>query len=68
MIYTTIDSRLQAAANQAVQRQMDALQAVADVEWGMSSAAVDFVGVRTSTSISAGVCSLSVISGKPRPT
>ena len=40
MIYTTIDSRLQAAANQAVQRQMDALQAVADVEWGMSSAAV----------------------------
>ncbi|MGH7875973.1 MAG: penicillin-binding protein 1A [Candidatus Binatia bacterium] len=40
IIYTTIDSRLQALANQAVQRQMDALQAVADVEWGMSSAAV----------------------------
>jgi len=36
-IYTTIDSRLQAAANQAVHRQMEALQAVADVEWGMSS-------------------------------
>ncbi len=40
IIYTTIDSRLQALANQAVQRQMDALQAVADVEWGKSSAAV----------------------------
>ena len=38
--HTTIDSRLQAAANQAVQRQMEALQAVADVEWGMSSAGV----------------------------
>ena len=36
-VYTTIDSRLQAAANQAVKRQMDALQAVADVEWGMPS-------------------------------
>ena len=32
-VYTTIDSRLQAAANQAVKRQVDALQAVADVEW-----------------------------------
>ncbi|MBK4738034.1 transglycosylase domain-containing protein [Noviherbaspirillum sp. DKR-6] len=32
-IYTTIDSRLQAAANAAVKRQADALQAVADVEW-----------------------------------
>jgi penicillin-binding protein 1A len=37
MVYTTIDSRLQAAANQAVSRQMDALQAVADVEWAVSS-------------------------------
>ena len=37
VVYTTIDSRLQALANQAVRRQMDALQAVADVEWGMSS-------------------------------
>lgn len=36
-VYTTIDSRLQAAANQAVNRQMDALQAVADVEWGSRS-------------------------------
>jgi penicillin-binding protein 1A len=36
-VYTTIDSRLQAAANRAVRRQMDSLQAVADVEWGLSS-------------------------------
>jgi len=38
VIRTTIDSRLQAAANQAVQRQLDGLQAVADVEWGLPSA------------------------------
>jgi penicillin-binding protein 1A len=37
MVHTTIDSRLQAVANQAVSRQMEALQAVADVEWGLSS-------------------------------
>ena len=37
IVHTTIDSRLQAVANQAVSRQMEALQAVADVEWGMSS-------------------------------
>jgi penicillin-binding protein 1A len=36
-IYTTIDARLQAAANRAVKRQMDSLQAVADVEWGLST-------------------------------
>jgi penicillin-binding protein 1A len=36
-VHTTIDSRLQALANQAVHRQMEALQAVADVEWGVSS-------------------------------
>ena len=36
-MHTTIDSRLQALANQAVNRQMEALQAVADVEWGVSS-------------------------------
>lgn len=36
-VYTTIDSRLQAAANQAVKRQVDALQAVADVEWSSGS-------------------------------
>src|SRR5262245_35541892 len=37
-IYTTIDSRLQALANRAVERQLEPLQAVADVEWGMDSA------------------------------
>ena len=37
IVHTTIDSRLQALANQAVHRQMEALQAVADVEWGVSS-------------------------------
>ena len=37
IVHTTIDSRLQAFANQAVNRQMEALQAVADVEWGLSS-------------------------------
>ncbi len=36
-VHTTIDSRLQAVANQVVKRQMEALQAVADVEWGLSS-------------------------------
>ena len=40
IVYTTIDSRLQAVANQAVHRRMEALQAVADVEWGMSSGGV----------------------------
>jgi len=38
IVHTTIDSRLQAVANQAVHRQMEVLQAVADVEWGMNSA------------------------------
>jgi penicillin-binding protein 1A len=37
IVHTTIDSRLQAVASQVVNRQMDVLQAVADVEWGMSS-------------------------------
>ncbi len=37
VVRTTIDSRLQAAANQAVRRQLDNLQAVADVEWGLPS-------------------------------
>jgi penicillin-binding protein 1A len=37
MVHTTIDSRLQAVANRAVNRQMDALQTVADVEWSLSS-------------------------------
>jgi len=38
IVHATIDSRLQAVANRAVSRQMEALQAVADVEWGMRSA------------------------------
>jgi penicillin-binding protein 1A len=33
VIHTTLDPTLQAAAEQAVRRQSDALQAVADVEW-----------------------------------
>ena len=37
IVHTTIDFRLQVIANQAVNRQMEALQAVADVEWGMST-------------------------------
>ena len=37
VVQSTIDSRLQQAATQAVQRQADALQAVADVEWSASS-------------------------------
>ena len=36
VVRTTIDSRLQQMANQAVQRQGEALQAVADVEWSRS--------------------------------
>jgi len=36
-IYTTIDSRLQAAAVQAVRRRANALQSVADVEWAQAS-------------------------------
>ena len=37
VVHTTIDSRLQALANRAVARQLEALQAVADVEWSTSS-------------------------------
>ena len=37
IVHTTIDSRLQALANQAVHRQMEILQTIADVEWGTSS-------------------------------
>ncbi len=36
VVRTTIDSRLQEMANQAVERQAKALQAVADVEWSKS--------------------------------
>ncbi|HZY15462.1 MAG TPA: transglycosylase domain-containing protein, partial [Ramlibacter sp.] len=37
VVRTTIDSRLQDMANEAVQRQGKALQAVADVEWSRSA-------------------------------
>ena len=37
VVTTTMDLRLQAAANQAVARQLAGLQAVADVEWGVAS-------------------------------
>jgi penicillin-binding protein 1A len=37
VVTTTIDSRVQAAANEAVTRELNALQAVADVEWSLSS-------------------------------
>jgi penicillin-binding protein 1A len=40
VVHTTLDSRLQAVANQAVNRQLEGLQAVADVEWGLSSGRV----------------------------
>lgn len=33
VVYTTLDSRMQAAAEDAVARQLDALQAVVDVDW-----------------------------------
>jgi penicillin-binding protein 1A len=39
VVKTNIDSRLQAMANQAVERQMKQLQAVADVEWSRSGLA-----------------------------
>jgi penicillin-binding protein 1A len=37
VIHTTIDSKLQQFANRAVDRQMDGLQAVANVEWSRRS-------------------------------
>ncbi len=37
VVHTTIDSRLQAAANQAVERQTERLQALADAQWGPST-------------------------------
>ena len=37
VVVSTVDSRLQAYAEQAVTRQMQALQAVSDVEWGVGS-------------------------------
>jgi penicillin-binding protein 1A len=37
VVQTALDVRLQRLANRAVARQLDALQAVADVEWGRAS-------------------------------
>jgi penicillin-binding protein 1A len=37
VVQSTLDANLQRLANQAVTRQLDALQAVADVEWGRES-------------------------------
>jgi penicillin-binding protein 1A len=37
VVHSTIDVRLQRLANLAVQRRLDALQTVADVEWGRAS-------------------------------
>jgi len=37
VVYTTIDSRVQAAALRAVNRELETLQAVADVEWASAS-------------------------------
>jgi penicillin-binding protein 1A len=37
VVHSAIDVRLQRLASQAVQRRLDALQAVADVEWGRAS-------------------------------
>ena len=39
VVKTTIDSRLQTAANEALKRQAEGLQAVADVEWARSGGA-----------------------------
>ena len=37
VVHTTLDSRMQTMANRAVKSQMDKLQLIADVEWGMPS-------------------------------
>jgi penicillin-binding protein 1A len=37
VVHSALDPKLQRIANQAVTRQLDALQAVADVEWGRES-------------------------------
>jgi penicillin-binding protein 1A len=53
IVTSTLDSRLQDQANRAVRRQIDALQAVADVEWGLpgerllSTSATAYAGMRS---------------------
>jgi len=46
VVHSAIDPRLQRIANQAVSRQLDALQAVADVEWGRESGKLLSTGTR----------------------
>jgi len=46
VVHSAIDPKLQRIAQQAVQRQLDALQAVADVEWGRESAKPLATGTR----------------------
>lgn len=53
VVHTTIDSRLQEAATRAVERQANALQSVADVEWAsptprvMSASAESYANARS---------------------
>ncbi|HJV75423.1 MAG TPA: transglycosylase domain-containing protein [Noviherbaspirillum sp.] len=53
VVVSTVDSRMQAFAEQAVSRQMQALQAVSDVEWGVererliSTSPFAYLGMRT---------------------
>jgi penicillin-binding protein 1A len=47
IITTTIDSRIQTAANKALERQTEALQAVADVEWGRRSGQLESTSANT---------------------
>ena len=55
VVQSAIDPRLQRIANQAVARQLDALQAVADVEWGreggklLATSARAYVAARAKT-------------------
>ena len=53
VVYTTLDSRLQRAAEEAVRRQTDALQAVVDVDWSSARSRVrsrteftDFISIK----------------------
>lgn len=47
VIHTTIDSRMQEQANRAVDRQLDALQTVANVEWASASSRLLSTSVST---------------------
>ena len=67
IVHTTIDSRLQALANQAVNRQMEALQAVADVEWGMSSDRLISSSANAYVEHAPARAAFRLFSGKPSP-